>query len=118
MIREWAESQQNADAVLVIVVGTRENVEVIHRSVSPDRIVAHSDTGLAIAPQRLVVESLESAGEILTIAGWSDRPLEILNFERRQPENNGADEKLTRINSLMKKPTLTQGEAYFLLNSM
>jgi hypothetical protein len=117
-IREWAESQRNADTVLVIVVGTEANVEAVHRSVSPGRIVAHSDSGLAVTPQRLIVESLESAGEILMMAGWSNRPLEIVDIKGRPREDNVVDEKQARNNSLMKKATLTQGEAYFLLNSM
>ncbi len=117
-IRSWANSLRNGDEILVLVVGNQESVKTIHHSVPANRILAHADSGLAIAPKRLVVESLESLGEILTLAGWTDRPLKIVDIERLPPEKNLADENLARTNALMNKPTLTQGEARFLLNSM
>ena len=117
-VHQWADSLQGRDAVLVIAVETQGNLDAVRRAVSKDRIVASSKTGFAIHPQRLVVTSLESAGELLTMAGWQDRPLEIVDVGRRLREDDVADKQLESIASLMNKPTLTRGEAYRLLRSM
>jgi hypothetical protein len=86
--------------------------------VAPDRLVATSSQGLAISPQRVVVTSVEYAGDLLARAGWLDRTLEIVDIRRQSREEAPVDAKLARIASLMNKPTLTRGEAHFLLNSM
>ncbi len=115
---DWVGSPDASDAVLVIVVETQGNLDIVRRAVSTDRVVASSSTGLAIEPQRVVVTSLESAGEILTMAGWQDRPLEIVDLGRRIREDAPAAKNLEGIASLVNKPTLTRGEAYLLLSSM
>ena len=117
-IQQWAGSLQGKDAVLVIAVKTQANLDAVRSAVSKDRIIASSQTGFAIDPQRIVVTSLEFAGELLTMAGWQDRPLQIVAVERRLREDDGADKKLTDTASLMNKPTLTRGEVYRLLKSM
>ena len=104
--------------MLVIVVETQGNLDIVRRAVSTDRVVASSSTGLAIEPQRLIVTSLESAGEILTMAGWQDRPLEIVDLGRRIRNDAPAAKNLEGIAALVNKPTLTRGEAYRLLGSM
>jgi hypothetical protein len=117
-IPRWAGGLRGADTVLVIVVHSRANLEAIRRSVSPDRIVARSEAGLAIAPQRVVVTSLELAGDLLTLAGWSDRALEIVDLGRRSRNEAAGNKRLSRVAALMNKETLTLGEAYSLLSSM
>ncbi len=115
---EWVGSQDGTDAALIIVVETQANLDMVRRAVSTDRVVASSSTGFAIEPQRVVVLSLESAGEILMMAGWQDRPLEIVDVGRQLDKDTAAAGKPTGIASLVNKPTLTRGEAYLLLSSM
>lgn len=116
--REWAGGPFGKDAVLIVVVETPGNLDVVRRAVSTDRIVASSEVGIAIDPRRLVVTSLESAGDLLMRAGWQDRPLEIVDIGRRLREDGVAERKLDDVASLMNKPTLTRGEAYRLLSTM
>jgi hypothetical protein len=117
-IPKWTGTPKGADAVLVIVVETQQNLEVVRRSVSPSRVVASSRGGLAITPQRVVVTSLEHAGELLTTAGWPDRPLEIVDIRRQSRKDDPVDQRLARIASLLNEPTLTRGEARLILDSL
>ena len=114
----WAGSLWETEAVLVIAVETAGNLEVVRRAVSPERIVASSQAGFAVEPQRLVVTKLESAGQLLARAGWQDRPLEILHVGPRVRDAAPIDERLASVASLMNKPTLTRGEAYRLLGTL
>ena len=116
--QSWAANLGHSDAVVVIAVETEQNLDRVRRSVSSERILVNSDTGFAVEPQRIVVTSLEFAGEILAMAGWQDRPLEIVYVRRRARTDEEEDEQASRIAALVNKPTLTRGEAYVLLNSM
>lgn len=114
----WTSSLLGSEPVLVIEVETRRSLDIVRRAVSTDRVVASTETGFAVEPQRVVVTSVEFAGELLAMAGWQDRPLEIIEIGRRIREDTSTDTRLSNVASLMNKPTLTRGEAYLLLNSM
>ncbi len=114
----WAEGPRDTETLLVIVVDGPGSLDVVRRAVSSDRILASSQAGLAIAPQRLVVTALEAAGPLLTRAGWQDRPMEIFDLGRPLREAPAGDQRLARIASLVSKPTLSRGEAYLLLGSL
>jgi hypothetical protein len=112
-----------SDTVLVIVVETEQNVETVRGAVAPDRVVVASQQGIAVSPRRLVVTSVEHAGELLTAAGWSDHSLEIVDMRRSRgesrPEQGGkVDSTLARITSLINDPARTLADAKILLDSM
>jgi hypothetical protein len=105
------------EAVLIVAVETPENLAVVRRAVSADRLVASSEHGFAIEPRRLVVTRLERAGDLLGKAGWSDRPLEIVHVGPRERESAQAG-RLSDVAELVDEPTLTMGEAYRLLGTL
>jgi hypothetical protein len=86
----------------------------VRAAVSGDRVVAESKHGFALRERRIVVSSLEEAGEILGAAGWNDSSLQILRFEparyrEERDESRQADAQL--LARLMQKPTLSYFEA-------
>ena len=64
------------------------------------------------------MKSVESAGELLMLAGWQDRSLEIMDVGRSLRNGDAAKENLDGVASLANKPTLTRAEAHQLLRSM
>ena len=101
--------------VLVIDVREPSRAAAVRAAVSSDRVVAESEHGFALRERRLVVSSLEEAGEILCSAGWEDAGLQILRFEPVRPREE--PDKRQRANTqrlaeLMQKPTLTYLEAH------
>lgn len=114
----WPDGLGSGDPVLVIVVETRENLEIVRGAVAPDRIVVSTEAGLAISPHRVVATSLERAGTLVTKTGWHDRPLEIVAIDRRTPDRDASDDERVDIASLVNKPTLTRAEAYRLLRTL
>lgn len=122
--QEWIGSARTQNSVLVISVETEQRLADVRQAVKQQRVVASSEAGFALESQgveRVVVRSLESAGEILAMAGWQDRPLEIVAIGRRVRSVDDSDSKTdqaTRIATLANKPTLTRGEAYLVLKSL
>jgi hypothetical protein len=101
--------------VLVIDVREPSRAAAVRAAVTSDRVVAESEHGFALRERRLVVSSLEEAGEILCSAGWEDAGLQILRFEPVRPREE--PDKRQRANTqrlaeLMQKPTLTYLEAH------
>ncbi len=114
------------EPVLIFLVGSRQGVETLKRAVDPSRIVAESPDAVALVEGRMVATHADAVAAPLTAAGWTDRKLEILQVPRRDPlrgsrrEGAGAadDPRMQRLNELMSKPTLSYGEALFVMNAM
>ncbi len=101
--------------VVVMVVGTPENVEVMRRSVNRDRIVASRKNSFALDEGRIIAASVGDAGESVTAAGWIDRPLEIVAPARvRQPATAPAGSAPPSIHASQ----LTQAQAMSLLDQL
>ena len=101
--------------VVVMVVGTPENVEVMRRAISKDRIVARRKNSFALDEGRIIAASVDDAGEAVTAAGWVERPLEIIAPPRaQQPDASSEGGAEPRIHA----PRLTQAEAMHLLDQI
>ena len=99
--------------VVVLVVGTPENVEIMRRAINKDRIVASHKNSFALDQGRIIAASVDDAGESVTAAGWVERPLEIIAPPRaRQPASSPTE----GTTPLLHVPQLTQTEAIHLLN--
>lgn len=121
--------EEKSDTVLVFLVGSRRGVETVKKSVDPARIVAETPNAIALVEGRMVAVDAAAVSEPLMAAGWADRPLELLQVPRDDGLNRGEKKgtgeqsgedaaRIDRIMELMNKPSLTQGEALFVLNAM
>ncbi len=106
-------SVPGAEPVVVIVVGSAQNVALVRRAVSAERVVASLPGGFATDSGHIVTVSLEEAGSTLTAAGWIDRPLEIAAPARRRPETDEPDEDAPPMGG-----TMTQAQALALLDAI
>lgn len=116
------------DRVLVFLVGGREGVERVRRSVHPSRVAFSSPDAIALVEGRIVAAGQDAVGEALMTAGWIDRDIEIFTVARRDilpakhagggANENVDPERLARLNELVKKPTLSYGEQLFVLQAM
>lgn len=115
------------EPVLVFLVGSRSGVESVKRAVAPDRIVAESPDAFALVEGRMVATDAEAASGPLMAAGWADRDVELFVL----PKNDGLDRRagagsaggsddprFARLMELMNKPTLSYGEAMFVMQAM
>ncbi len=103
------------EPVVVLVVGTPENVEIMRRAVNRDRIVASRKNSFALDQGRIIAASVDDAGESVTAAGWVERPLEIIAPRRvRQPSSAPPESAEPSIHA----PQLTQTQALQLLHQM
>ncbi len=101
--------------VVVMVVGTPENVEVMRRAVNKDRIVARGKNSFALDEGRIIAASVDDAGESVMAAGWVQRPIEIYAPPRAQQPASSPKGGTT---PLLHAPRLTQAEATHLLNQI
>ena len=106
---------EGPEPVLVLVVGTPENVEIMRAAVHPDRIVAEAENSFALDEGRVIAASLETAGESLTAAGWVHRPLEIMLTQRRSESPEPVPGPAPNLAS---KPLLSQAEALQMLHQL
>ena len=113
------------DPVLVFVIPGVENARRLRAAIAPERIVWQGADGLALAGGRVLALDLDAAGDVIEIAGWVDRPIQIVRLEDPQREEDtelegGAsrEERLARLRSLVNKPTLSRGEQMFALAAM
>jgi hypothetical protein len=103
--------------VLVFVVGSAERVREVRASVRSERMVAATESALAIEPGRIVAANLDAAEVILVEAGWIDRKFEILTAPSMRPAARQNDSPGVRSSAtsdetaLLSKRTLTSGEA-------
>ena len=108
----WAIGEEKP--VLVIDVREPSRAAAVRAAISSERVVAESKHGFALRERRLVVSSLEEAGEILGSVGWEDTNLRILRFEPvrdRGDRGEGRRADVRRLAELMQKPTLNYFEA-------
>ncbi len=100
----------------------------MRRAIDPSRIVARTREGFALKEGRIVAAGHSAAGELLTLADWTDRSLELYVPSSSRVRRSGrggepasdSDGKGPGINiaELAKKPTLTPFEALAVLKAM
>ncbi len=120
-LADWLDEAFEAEPdspVVVLVVGTPENVDIMRRVVGSERIVASARNAFALDSGRIIASSLEVVGEPVTAAGWVDRPLQIVAPPRRRQVPSGAREKEEPRASAGARPQLSQSEALLLLNQL
>lgn len=105
-------------SVVVLVVGTPENVDIMRQAVGSERIVASARNAFALDDGRIIASSLEAVGESVTAAGWVDRPLEILAPPKHRGAPGEAPEKEDAGASAAARQRLSQSEALLLLNQL
>ena len=102
------------EPVMVVVVKSHEDIAAVRAAVDPERIVANSLDGFAVREGRVVVASVEAAGPLLAVAGWSEAELEIVKLAARPvfrvAPGAGAGGG-SGLDALYTKPTLTLDEA-------
>jgi hypothetical protein len=115
------------EPVLIFLVGNRSGVELVKKAVDPARIVAQTPNALALAEGRMVATDASAVSEPLMAAGWGDRQIEIFTVPKKDGLNRGRkgkggagsdDPRMGRLMELMNKPTLSQGEALFVMQAM
>jgi len=114
------------DPVLVFVVPLPENARMIRAAVSEERIVWEGEAGFALASERVVASSFDSAGEVIKGAGWVHRPIQIITLDVKLDDEDGGDPsdpksregRLARLRQLVHQPTLSYGEQMFVLQAM
>ena len=122
-------SASDADRVLVFLVGGKDGVERVRRSVHPSRIVYSSETAVALKEGRIVAAGQDAASLSIMESGWIDREIEIFTVARREilpakgsdavAANKDVDpERLARLSEIMKQDTLSYGEQLFVLQAM
>ncbi len=114
------------DPVLVFVVPLAENARRIRAAVSEERVVWEGEAGFALAGERVITSSFETAGEVIKGAGWVDRPIRIVTLEQDLEAAAESDDgrsasseaRLKRLRELVRQPTLSRGEQIFVLQAM
>jgi hypothetical protein len=111
--------------VFLVLVPDAAAVATVRGSLAPERIVAASDTALALEGGKVVASGGDGLDEVLRVAGWSGRPLEIWSPgvgaaapPRAAPASGPASVPGRDLNSLSKKATLTPGEALAALQQL
>ena len=120
-LADWLDDAFEAEPdspVVVLVVGTPENVDIMRRAVGSERIVASARNAFALDSGRIIASSLDAVGEPVTAAGWVDRPLEIVAPPRRRGVPGYATEKEEDGASAGARQQLSQSEARLLLNQL
>jgi hypothetical protein len=114
------------DPVLVFVVPRPESVRLIRAAVSEERVVWEGEAGFALASERVIASSFDSAGEVIKGAGWVDRPIEIVTLDAKPSDDDAGDPsdpksregRLARLRQLVNQPTLNYAEQVFVLQAM
>jgi hypothetical protein len=112
------------ESVLVIFVSSAGAVADVRAVVADERIVAESPQAFAVREGRIIADGRESAGDIVSAAGWVERDLKLMRVRtkatRAQAASTGkagegglAPEKLAE---LLSRDTWTHAEATLLLD--
>lgn len=117
---------QEEEPILVFLVGDTAGVDAVKRAIDPSRIVAETDDAFALVEGRMIAAGPEAVSEPLTAAGWIDRKVELLPLPKRRDTVAAAsrgggssdDPRFERLMDLMNKPTLSHGEALFVMTAM
>jgi hypothetical protein len=110
--------------VLVVLVEEHADVDAVEEAVGRWSILAREPDSIALVEGRVVATTHAAAEKALTLAGWSDRPLEIIGSlsrdrpERREGSGRPAEAGGVDLEALQRKPTLTSGEAIALLRAI
>jgi hypothetical protein len=114
VVESWLESPWSLgdlpEPVLVVVVGDAARLERVRAAIPDERIRTESAGAFAVAGGRIIAESFDAAGPVLTDAGWVDRKVEIVAPGRERAEA-GSTAAPDRYAELLAKPTLTLAEA-------
>jgi len=116
-------TQEQEEPVLVFLVGHRSGVAALKAAVDPSRILAESPDAVALAEGRVVATDPSAVAAPLLAAGWGDRPVELLAVPRRRESADADaaevdDERMARLMELVKKPSLSYGEAMVVMQAM
>ena len=118
------------EPVLIMVVGHRENVSSLRRTLGDHGVVHADNRSFALANGRIIAARIEDASDALNALDWTERPLEIIDprvhgigaaslapgpassgaVRGLDPKTNPADGGLS-LAELAKQPTLTPDEA-------
>jgi hypothetical protein len=118
---------RSAAPVFLVLVPDAAAVAAVRGSLAPERIVAASETALALEGGKVVASGGDGLDEVLRLAGWSGRPLEIWSSGvgaaapqgvAAAPSSGPASVPGRDLNSLSKKTTLTPGEALAALQQL
>jgi hypothetical protein len=118
--------------VFLVLVEDAAAVARVRGSVAPERIVAASETALALEGGKVVAAGGDGLDEVLRGAGWTGRSLEIWSpggaggaasasapaAAGAPPASGPASVPGRDLNSLAKKSTLTPGEALAALQQL
>ena len=113
--------------VLVFLLPGGFEVDSVREAIDSSRIVARTREGFALKEGRIVATGHSAAGELLTLASWTDRSVELYvpSSTVRRSGGRGARESSSdgsrpgiNMAELAKKPTLTPFEALAVLKAM
>jgi hypothetical protein len=109
-----------AEPILVFFVSTPKAVAAVRSIIADDRVLAESPRAFALKEGRIIADSRDSAGDIVSAAGWVNRELKLMSISRKEPvkEPSAEDGGLPpgKLAELMQKDTLSYGEAMMLLD--
>ena len=114
------------DPVLVFTIPHPQHFERVRKAIADDRVVQETETGFSLSGGRVYVMDVGDAGGLIKTSGWIDQPIQIvsLGMDDGDPSDEPPapkmtrEERLAKLHSLVKKPTLTRGEQYFVLACM
>ena len=116
---------QPEEPILIFLVGDADSVAIVKRAIDPSRIVAETPDAIALVEGRMIVSGPEAVSQPLTAAGWVDREIELIPVPKARETlaagkagNDSDDPRFERLMELMNKPTLSQGEALFVMQAM
>lgn len=125
-VKDWFAEKLAPDSeppILVVIVGSSENVEIMRQAVGRDRILVDTPHSFALDEGRVIAASLEVVGESVTGAGWVSRPLEIVGELRRRPEVTRAPHAQSQAEGaggagFQGIPVMTQAQALRMLDHL
>jgi len=129
-IPQTSRSEPARRPVTVILASNLSQLHRLRLKLGREYILADSAKAFALRGGSVVASDLSAASGPINALGWSDRPLEILSPRARKPPAPSADDaspggglpsperSLEVIRDLAKKDTLTQSEAWLLLEHL
>jgi len=114
------------EPVLIFTIPQPIHLAGVRRAIGNDRVLHEEGSGFVTAGMRVYVADVSQAGGLISKAGWVDQPIQIVSLgmedenaaETAGPPQLSDAERLTRLRSLVHKPTLTRGEQMFVLKAM
>jgi hypothetical protein len=120
------EEPPDAQPVLILILLGYSEVETVREAIESPRVVARTRDGFALREGRIIATSHSAAANLLALAGWTDRSLELYvpssarvrksrGVSTSEPDGSRPE---VDIAALAKKPTLTAYEALSVLKAM